>query len=301
MAPAHAARTPRLHALALGILVLGGAAGTRAEMRTVSGVRELADGRAIVLDARERKLFLFDWTEGYTTRISREGRGAREYSRPDRLIALSGDSTLVDDPGNDRYLVLGPSGQPIGTLPALELRATRGAGHDVSVRGADLMGRFYFALPEPLVRDRSRGTPIVRLDRETQRTDTMAVVWEGDEWVVLPEGGIAIVRAVPFRVEWHPSYGAPAIGPEVPRERARSLDGEPATLLAPDGQLWVARPERSGAGMVIYDVFDRTGERSGRMSFDSGSRVVGFGRERVYVVRRDADGEVFLDRFPIGR
>lgn len=299
MAPRTDRRNVRLPALALGLAALTTTAGLRSEMTTVSGVRELADGRAIVLDARERKLFLFDWSGGYTTRISREGRGAREYARPSRLIALSADSTLVDDPGNDRYLVLGSGGQPIGTLPASELRVARGVRHDIDVRGADLMGRFYFALPAALLRDRSRGTPVVRMDRETERVDTMAFVTEGDEWVVLPEGGVAIARAEPFRVEWHPSYGDSAVGPIVPRDRARSADGAPAALLAPDGRLWVARAAAAGAEMVIYDIFDRSGERTGRMSFDAGSIVVGFGRTRVYVVRRDADGEVFLDRFPI--
>jgi hypothetical protein len=298
--PRRADRRARL--IVVGLLACAGAAFAppAAEMTTVSAVRELGDGRTIVLDARARRLFLFDWSAGLTTRISREGTGPREYARPSGLIALSADSTLVHDPANDRYLVLGATGQPIGALPEFEVRSAGRSTYEVAIRDADAQGRLYFTLPRALVRDRE-ATPILRFDRRSAIADTVGTVVEGsDDWVVLPEGGVAIVRAVPFRIEWFPAGGEPVIGPAMPYARARPSDGGPTVLLSPNRRLWVARVAGEWADAATYDVFDGAGLRIERMTFDAGSRVVGFGRARVYVVRRDATGEVFLDRFPIG-
>jgi hypothetical protein len=282
--------------LALPALMTFGAA----EMTSVSGVRELADGRAIVLDASSRALFLFDFGAARTTRISRAGYGRYEYAQPSGLIALADDSTLVHDPGNDRYLVLGPSGQPIGALPEFEVRSTSRATYEVAVRGADAAGRLYFTLPLALVRD-AGATPILRFDRRSARADTVGTVEDGvDDWVVLPEGGVAIVRAEPYRIEWLPAADDAVIGPVAPHARARLGGIGPSVLLAPSGKLWVARVAGELAESATYDIFDRLGNRVERMTFEAGSRVVGFGAGRVYVVRRDADGEVYLDRFPIG-
>ena len=270
------------------------------EMTSVSAVRELRDGRAVVLDATSRSLFLFDFLTSRTTRISGEGAGPREYSRPSHLIALGGDSTLVYDPGNQRYLVLGPGGQPIGSIPEFEYRDERRRSHEVAVRGADERGRLYFSLPRVLAR-RGDQTPILRFDRRSYIADTVGTITEGeDDWVVLPEGGIAIARAEPFRVEYHPADGEAVIGEVVPYRRARVNGIGPALLLAPNGRLWVARVAGELSESVTYDIFDRQGVRMERSTFAAGSRVVAFGRDRVYVVRREGDGEVYLDRFPIG-
>lgn len=268
-------------------------------MTTVTGIRELRDGKTIVLDATGRSLFLFDWSASRTTRISRSGYGPREYSQPTRLIALAGDSTLVHDPGNDRYLVLGAAGQPIGSLPEFGVTSSKRNVFEVTIHGADAAGRLYFALPSALVREK-HATPILRFDRRRGVADTVGTVAEGsDDWVVLPQGGVGIVRESPFRVEWHPTEGDEVVGPPLNYSRSRISGAAPSVLFGPDGRMWVARVAGEWADVVTYDIFGRTGERVERMTLAAGSRVVGFGPGRVYVVRRDEAGELFLDRFPI--
>lgn len=85
----------------------------------VSGLRELPDGRVVVADARERILQVLDFRTGEARPIGREGEGPREWRLPMRVYPLPGDSTLVWDVGNMRYLVLGPDASPAYTFSLL--------------------------------------------------------------------------------------------------------------------------------------------------------------------------------------
>ena len=58
-----------------------------------------------------------------------------------------------------------------------------------------------------------------------------------------------------------------------------------STWAAPNGDRWVFHAEEAQCRTPIADVFDARGELIGRVVPLSGSRVVGFGAERVYLVR----------------
>ena len=80
----------------------------------ISAVRELRDGRVLVVDARDKVVQLLDLNTGSATKVGREGQGPGEYSLPMSIVALPGDSSAVFDPLNQRYLVIGPDGKPGG-------------------------------------------------------------------------------------------------------------------------------------------------------------------------------------------
>src|SRR5690606_19388607 len=82
---------------------------------SVRGVRELADGRVIVADQRDKVVQLVDFKTGRATKIGREGSGPNEYQVPMNAIALPGDSTMIFDALNTRFFMLGPGGSLAGT------------------------------------------------------------------------------------------------------------------------------------------------------------------------------------------
>jgi hypothetical protein len=339
------------------------------EMSQVSAIRELSDGRVIVLDARERAVYLMDPRTKSASRIGREGAGPGEYVSPDGLAALAADTTLVRDEQNSRFLVLGAAGRILGTLPLFQIRPSEGVSYSLRVDATDHHGRFYTLLPTGLTGQDDKGTPIVRFDRATQRLDTVGRVQtavqralptqqgaggaggmramgpypERDGWTVAPNGSVAIVRAAPYRLEWLAPGGQVVRGDAVPfqpvpvttaekeewRDQARSRGGgtlttrsadgrvqqqrmpvpEPAEwpatkpafvpppMLASDGKLWVARSAAATDTIVAYDVFATSGALVERVSMPRDLRLAGFGRGTVYVVRKDADDLLRLQRY----
>ena len=69
---------------------------------------------------------------------------------------------------------------------------------------------------------------------------------------------------------------------------------------APNGTLWVQRTtfRREGGR---YDLIGADGSLIDRVRLPEGHRIVGFGRDAMYVVRRDADDLEFLQRRPVPR
>jgi hypothetical protein len=139
------------------------------EWTTVRGVRELKDGRVIVLDSRDQAVKLVDFKDGSATMIGRKGSGPGEYQLPLSLFALPGDSTVVFDMANNGApMVITPSGKAGDPLPGM--RGDGAAGFLNLGSRIDERGRIY---------RRGYGTtigrdPVVRLDRATARIDTVA-------------------------------------------------------------------------------------------------------------------------------
>jgi hypothetical protein len=83
---------------------------------SVGSIRELRDGRIIVADPRDKLVSLIDMRRGSATKIGREGSGPQEFGLPLRLFPAPGDTTILFDPLNSRYLVIGPTGVPVNTF-----------------------------------------------------------------------------------------------------------------------------------------------------------------------------------------
>jgi len=64
----------------------------------------------------------------------------------------------------------------------------------------------------------------------------------------------------------------------------------------PQGRAWVRRHVEAGKSST-YDVFDRRGERVATVLLDHGKRVVGFGRNAVYVLAFDELDLTYLERY----
>jgi hypothetical protein len=60
-----------------------------------------------------------------------------------------------------------------------------------------------------------------------------------------------------------------------------------STWAAPNGDQWVFHAEHARDGAPIAEVFDAQGKLIGQVIPLSESRVVGFGAERVYLVRAE--------------
>ncbi|HEX6314779.1 MAG TPA: hypothetical protein VFZ73_07965, partial [Gemmatimonadaceae bacterium] len=228
-------------------------------LSSIAGVRELSNGRVIILDSRERTVWVTDPGLRQATRIGREGQGPQEYTRPTALVALPGDTTWVVDPGNNRNLVLGPTGAIVGTQLQITIKPSEGVTYSSTARGVDRQGRMFVALPLGLI-DRGPNdkgdTPILRYDRSTNRFDTVATfndptrlnagsprrvggtggvgfgasggrAFAGrDEWAVASDGAIALVRWKPYRVDWRLPDGNTITGPEIAYAPVRVGDAE---------------------------------------------------------------------------
>jgi len=73
--------------------------------------------------------------------------------------------------------------------------------------------------------------------------------------------------------------------------------GGGTVLVAPEGEVWVLRTRPAGDKIPTYDVFDATGKLAKKVSLKPNSRVAGFGKGVVYVVRTDDDDLQYLQRF----
>ena len=232
---------------------------------TVMGVRELRDGRVIVTDMQEKTIQLLDLRRGSATPIGKEGSGPNEYGRPGQLFALPGDTTLVSDLANNRYLVIAPDGQVARTLYTMDpnepdLRL-------IQARASDATGNLYFLDRGLAARLAARGPggpggrggsidlpdsgTVLRYDLRTKkvteigkialpRTNTttsgggnqvsvmrMAVPFAAqDDWTVGIDGRIAVVRAEPYRVEWVAPNGQRVTGPAIAFEKIRVTEAD---------------------------------------------------------------------------
>ncbi len=243
---------------------------------SISGVRELKDGRVLVADARDKTLQLIDLRSGSSVKVGREGQGPGEYALPYRIVPLPGDTSALFDIGNSRYLTILPDGKTgrdfrleatgaraggdaeggrggrgevvrsgEGRGEAGRGEAGRGGGGRVVMgggrggmtmqlsppRASDARGNIYyegsaiaFGPDGPVSAD---SAPVMRFDRATSRSDTVAwvrlakantqvsggggnmrVMVGGanplvprDDWAVLPDGRVAVVRSPEYRLD----------------------------------------------------------------------------------------------------
>ena len=73
--------------------------------------------------------------------------------------------------------------------------------------------------------------------------------------------------------------------------------GENSVVVTPEGEVWVLRTRPASDKTPSYDVFDRTGKLARKVTLNPTSRVIGFGKGTVYVVRTDEDDLQYLERY----
>ncbi|MEZ4413937.1 MAG: hypothetical protein R2910_13190 [Gemmatimonadales bacterium] len=345
----------------------------------VAGLRELKNGDVIVADMRDRTLQKIDLKKGTATAISREGSGPTEYLFPTGVYPFPGDSTAVYDMGNQRYLLLDPTGKPISTFRMDEGNSGGGMMILRAASGADDRGRLYYSTRgerrgggldggPPEFSDSGR---VVRYDRATKKFDTLGVVMvpkpnvqasgssnnrsisirpapmaPEDAWGVAPDGRIGVARIATDEVQWWLPDGKRVTGPPVRYSPVKVTDADkkawqeqaarggimvnnengkmtvspapstprpidpsiewPATKpafpanavrVAPNGELWELRSTPATDPLPLYYVFDGTGKLVKEVRLPAESRIVAFGKNVVYLVRRDADDLEYLERY----
>ena len=104
-----------------------------AEFSSIAMIRELGDGRVIVLDTTEKRLLVADFRDGTVKPLGRTGDGPEEYRRPNALFPLPNDSTLLTDASARRWILFAGD-HPVGTVGG-QSPLMAGGG---TVRGADV-------------------------------------------------------------------------------------------------------------------------------------------------------------------
>lgn len=213
--------------------------------------RELRDGRLVVLDVKDNTLSLLASDLSSVTPISREGSGPTEFRRLTQLVPRKGDSTLAYDVMNARFLVVDGRGSAVSTISLREASGGLPVG-PMAVKGYDASGRLYFQGMKmrmgpngPALSDTSS---VLRLDPAKKVVDTLSWVRIGspgmkmsgdvskgtgamrltvpafpvvDEWGLLPDGRIVVVRSDTYSMEFITGPGATTTRVTVPYERVK--------------------------------------------------------------------------------
>ena len=287
----------------------------------ITAFRALPDGRVIVADEMEGEVVLADLRSQSVSTIGRRGSGPEEYLLPRGLIPLPNGRTLLQDPGNARFLEIDAEGR-IAPQDASRSGRDQMLGLSIAwdVHGSDQSGNIFFEqLPGVLKPAHKATVPIVRWNVQRGGLDTIASyrlteamlsqsiesgkpgevvvrprAWAArPQWAVTSDGRIALAEPDPYRVVWLDAAGRRA-GPPVSfrpqpvtgADREWYLDEMNASQTRVRGaRRPSAEPRRPGAAAP-------TSKRAGEPIFPSSFPAFA-GRESV---RIDPEGAVWIAR-----
>lgn len=201
---------------------------------------------------------------------STSATGSAYSGRIGGLIAWRGDSTLFVDPQSLSMLVIDPSGKLGRTMSVPNAQDAFALTGFTGPAAVDATGRLVyraqprFALPAPGPNGAPSGPPVIpdsaavlRIDLATRRVDTVgftrtpkisfSINDDGngrrrittkvnplqvvDEWALLPDGSIALVRGSDYHVDWVAPDGAKHSTPKVPHEWQRLSDEDKVAFI----------------------------------------------------------------------
>jgi hypothetical protein len=238
---------------------------------TVAAVRQLPDGRLLVNDVQNRQLLLLDHTLGNITVVADStSGGASSYGiRPGGIIAYLGDSTLFIDPAGLSMFVIDPAGKIVRVASVPRSQDAPALGSNLQgTPSLDAQGRIVYRgglgriLPAgggkgPLgMPDFPDSAALVRVDLATRKLDTAAFfkiqkiklsvtqTERGtsmtseinplplvDDWAVLSDGSIAIVRGQDYHVDFVNPDGSLTGSPKIPFDWQRLTDEDKAAII----------------------------------------------------------------------
>jgi hypothetical protein len=221
----------------------------------ILGLKEFADGRVLVNDAQRRRLIIFDSTLKSAGVIAdTTGRaGIRYGSMPSPLISYLGDSAFFIEWSSQTILVLDAVGKVARVTTAPKPKDINALVRSRLL--VDQRGRLFYrgVLPytppavvpgqREIVRQPPDSAPIVRADFDTRRIDTVGMLkmptaaaligtlqpdgsyaynanritplsWV-DEWTLMPDGSVAIVRGQDYHIDWISPEGAVTSSPKM--------------------------------------------------------------------------------------
>lgn len=174
-----------------------------AEFIGVTSIREVADGRTIITDGRDQKLYLADFSTRRVELLGRKGRGPGEWLNVGLIYPTQGDSSILSDFGNLRWLQFAGT-QIVGTVPP-DHPAVRATNSLQS--GVDRFGHVLTLSRKPLqsgtqVLTRRDSIAVVLVDRNTGRADTVAKLRERPHRLeTITDGNGRVTRSTPFATE----------------------------------------------------------------------------------------------------
>jgi hypothetical protein len=215
---------------------------TTEKLSAVTTVRQLSDGRILVNDIVGRRLAMFDSSLSLIKVVADTSGATTRYGvYPGGLIAYRGDSTLFVDPGSLSMLVIGPRGEVARVMAPPQARDVGFLiGGPFGNPAFDSRGRLVYrappGFPKPPPASKKEPSPIpepadsaalVGFNLSTRTSDT--IVWfkipklrlsitkskdgirvlptvnplpQSDDWAVLADGTIALVRGKDFHIDW---------------------------------------------------------------------------------------------------
>jgi len=263
----------------------------------VTGLVELAPGRILVADARERRLVVIDLAANRVREISRIGSGPREFrSVSENLLARPGGGAWVVDFAQRRLLPVNADGS---LADAMTMPVT-----SMLLRASDAAGRVYGDVmifgPE---RKLSDSVHVLRWDPATSRVDTLRKVHVGRAGMVVQPGGV--FRVFRATTAWTVLPNGAWIGLEAESyvltewldgrvTRTTRLPREQVAVSAADQAAWRAEQDKQRPQVV-----GQPGARSGsggppEIQFAFPAHYPAFDADAA--LRRDSAGRLWIER-----
>jgi hypothetical protein len=216
-----------------------------AEFVGITSIREVADGRVIVTDGRDQQLYVADFKANNASLLGRKGKGPGEWLNIGLVQALSGDSSIIGDFGNLRWMLL-DGAKIVGTVPSDHpaVRASSAFVIDIDRLGHILATRNPPARAGTTVFTRADSNALVFIDRNSGRVDTIASLRvrphrrevqmdsagrvrstmpfstepnaQAELAKLFNDGWLAVVRLEPLRVDWRSPAGQWTLGKPFP-------------------------------------------------------------------------------------
>lgn len=222
------------------------------EFTSILSVRELRDGRVLITDEDDNRLFVADLSSGQVTSIGSVGAGPGEYEGVGRLIPLTADSTLLVDQGSGaRWLLLDGAAIIATVAPPDSALQIAGASISGAAESGDVLTLRYSGgttLSSGVIRGEATA---LRVRRSSGVTDTVTrlrsrdmmlresgppenpnrimfqVVYSDPEPAVMfGDGWVAVARREPYRVEWYPPNEPPILGAPIQWSAPRVTEAE---------------------------------------------------------------------------
>ena len=208
----------------------------------IFAVHELADGRVLMSDNLDRALRIIDFKAKTSKQLGRNGSGPKEYVNSHTIIAGRGDTVLIAD-NNQRRFVKVVNGEIVGTQPQPDMLRSLST---FSAPLSDSRGLIYFDVRD--IRASATGGitenngSVMRYTPATNKLDTIAVIrverhaprvnngynpfTYRSAWGLAADGRIAVVETDPYRVTWITNGKATTVGTPIPYERVKIDDDE---------------------------------------------------------------------------
>jgi hypothetical protein len=324
---------------------LGPPDATLGELTHFGTIAELPDGR-VVIPQYATPVLLANLDDGTVDTFGRVGDGPGEYRGPSLSLVRHGHPGILEVMQH-RITIWNPDGTLDSTIPILDVGSFQ--------LRVDTLGHLYAEQPSSagfVVRGQEidslspkDSTWIYRMRPPGAGRDTVArlheIGWEvvrfkggvmrsrrlyasPDQWGVLPDGTLWILRGEQNRVDRRSPDGTWSVGEPRPWTAIRSTDKDrvyidngwikvedsvqqpmaevkgpfqDGAVAAPDGEVWAQLNTVAGDSVTRYEVFPVTGPSMRTVIVSAGRKIIAVTARHVYAVHEDEDGFQVLERF----